>query len=343
MEKYNYVTLFNVNYLSRGLVMYHSLKAAAKDFTLYVVCFDDATYKILKDLHYPDLVPISLAEFENEDLLRVKPGRTAAEYCWTCSSSVIWHCVKTFQLDNCAYIDADMYFYADPARIWKEDPTASVYITLHNYSPAYDQSLVSGRFCVQFVGFKNTPEGMTVLKEWKDDCIAWCFNRVEDGKFGDQKYLDAWPGKYKGVHIVKDITAGLAPWNIQQFRVLNAHQVIQKNNGEKKDPLFFHFHGLKIYQERLVSFVSSYYDISGQAQDVFYRPYAKKLLDTEEWLSKTFASDYKVSFQPAPLEAFNLWKWLRFYIYDIRQDAKNINPKFTNNRFANNYTYKIHP
>jgi len=274
MEKYNYVTLFNLNYLSRGLVMYQSLNAVAANFTLYIVCFDDATYLILKKLNYPNLVPVSLKEFENEELLKIKPGRTAAEYCWTCSSSVIWYCMHTFKLNNCAYLDADMYFYSDPARIWNESLSSSVFITLHNYSSSYDQSAVSGRFCVQFVGFKNTEEGMQVLREWKDDCIAWCFNRVEDGKFGDQKYLDVWPQKYKGVHIVKDVTAGLAPWNIQQFKVINDREVIQKNTAKSISPVFFHFHGLKIFKNRMVSFTSSYYQIDKQTRKEFYAPYA---------------------------------------------------------------------
>lgn len=340
MEKYNYVTLFNINYLSRGLVMFRSLKAVSRNFTLYVVCFDDATYRLLQKLNEPALVPISLGEFETAELLRVKAERTVAEYCWTCSSSVILHCINTYQLTNCAYIDADMYFFSDPSQIWEESPTSSVYITLHNYSKPYDQSAVSGKFCVQFVGFRNTPEGMRVLSEWKDDCIAWCYNRVEDGKFGDQKYLDYWPEKYEGIHVVKNKTAGLAPWNIQQFRIFNNKQVVHRETGQQHVPVFFHFHGLKLFAERKVSYTSSYYHLGKKARQEFYYPYALQLLDAESELHRRFSSDYLVQLQSAPTQHITWYKVVRTYLSELKRNITHIHPKFTQQRLGTNYTYK---
>ena len=90
-------------------------------------------------------------------------------------------------------MDADLYFYQDPQILIDEIPkNKSVLITQHNYYPKYDQSKTSGIYCVQFMYFKNDNEGMKVLKWWRDKCIEWCYNRFEDGKFGDQKYLDDW-------------------------------------------------------------------------------------------------------------------------------------------------------
>ncbi len=341
MTKYNYVTIFNLNYLNRGLLLHKSLMAVAKNFDLYVICFDDATYNILKELNYNNLIPISLKEFEDEELLKIKPTRTAAEYCWTCSSASIWFCIKTFKLENCAYLDADMYFYSDPLKIWNENPNASVFITLHNYSPTYNQSKESGRFCVQFVGFKNTTESLKVLEEWRNNCINWCFNRIEDGKFGDQKYLDEWPEKYKEVHIVKDITAGLAPWNVDQFKITNTQSVINKRDKEESVPIFFHFHGLKVYQENVVSYTSHRYFLSKDVQNKIYLPYVKSLLVMDEFLRKIFKEKYDLKHEDSGFAPIAINEWLRFYLYDVRNDLKNINANFTKDRFKNNYTQKI--
>ena len=47
----NFVTLFDKNYMSRGIVLYNSLKEHCKqDFTFYVLAMDEVTEKYLKSL-----------------------------------------------------------------------------------------------------------------------------------------------------------------------------------------------------------------------------------------------------------------------------------------------------
>ena len=35
----NYCTLFDINYIDKGLAMYESLNRVAEDYTLFIVCF----------------------------------------------------------------------------------------------------------------------------------------------------------------------------------------------------------------------------------------------------------------------------------------------------------------
>jgi len=41
-----YVTLFDSNYLTRGLVMYSSLLRHAGEFHLWIICFEDLAYQL---------------------------------------------------------------------------------------------------------------------------------------------------------------------------------------------------------------------------------------------------------------------------------------------------------
>lgn len=280
MEKLNFCTLFNANYLSRGMVMYESLLKNCENFHLYVLAFDDETFAYINGLQAENLTAISLPEFEDEDLKRVKKERTAAEYCWTCSAASIHYCMTHYQLENCTYIDADMLFYANPRLILDEMKQDSVIITSHRYTATYDQSKISGTYCVQFVTFKNDERGMQVLNWWRERCIEWCYARVEDGKFGDQKYLDEFQTRFSGVHEAQQLGCGVAPWNVQQytFAFENGQFTGTETASGATFPLvFFHFHGLKFFEDDIVQFTGSLYSLTPEVQDQFFKPYVRLL------------------------------------------------------------------
>ena len=107
----NLCTLFDSFYLSRALVMYDSLIKTNFDFHLYVFAFDQLSYDILQKLNLEKITTVSLSEFEDEKLLSVKNIRTKAEYCWTSTPSIIQYSIKKFNLPDCTYIDADLYFF----------------------------------------------------------------------------------------------------------------------------------------------------------------------------------------------------------------------------------------
>ncbi len=290
----NFCTLFDSSYMSRGVALYRSLEEQAADFHLYILAFDDTCSEVLTKLNLNKATVITLPQFEDEDLLRVKAERTRGEYCWTSTSSLILYCIKTFGLTHCTYLDADMYFYQSPELLLNEIPEhCSVLITEHRYTPKYDQSATSGKYCVQFMYFKNDTKGMKVLNWWRDACIDWCYNRMEDGKFGDQKYLDNWTIQFEGVWELKHLGGGLAPWNCQQYsfeQTNNTFTAIEKKSGKIFPPVFYHFHGLRFYRKNSAIFADKYYLISPTVRKLFYYPYLKKIRAMEDEIKKVDSS-----------------------------------------------------
>lgn len=262
---YNYCTLFDSNYLTRGLALYESLKRHSTDFHLYIFAFDDRSLNLLKKLSLEYVTVIGLPEFEDKKLLAIKPTRTVGEYCWTCTPSVIKYCLDNYDIDNCTYVDADIYFFSDPSILIEEMQDKSVLITEHRYTPRYDQSSTSGIYCVQFMTFKHDRHAMLVLDWWREACLTWCFNRFEDGKFGDQKYLDDWPERFEGIHVLENLGGGVAPWNIQQYNL--------KANPFKL--VFYHFHGLQFIDSERV--LLSQYDLTKDDINIIYKPYISHL------------------------------------------------------------------
>jgi hypothetical protein len=289
----NFCTLFDSNYLSRGLVMYDSLLKSGCNFHLYVFAFNEDCLNTLKQLSPERMTVISLASFEDEELLRVKPLRSRAEYCWTCTSSTIQYVLDRFGVENCTYIDADLYFYGNPGVLIREaeDSGKSVMITSHRYTRRYDQSFLRGKYCVQFMYFKNDPQGREVLKWWRERCLEWCYARVEDGKFGDQKYLDDWTLRFSSVHEMQHSGGGIAPWNCQQYDFYKDSGILKgrcRKTGINFPVVFFHFHGVKLFTGKKAVYAPRSYTLERKVKEYFYRPYTELLWQKGKELSLLF-------------------------------------------------------
>jgi len=259
--------------------MYRSLEKYSSNFHLYIFAFDDDCYRILSELKLNKATIIRLCDFEDEQLLAIKSTRTTGEYCWTCTPSIILYSIQKFDLSNCTYLDADLFFYADPRVLIEEAEGASVIITPHRYSPMYEDSESGGTYCVQFVYFKNSDEGMAVLNWWREACIEWCYNRREPGRFGDQKYLDIWPSKFSGVHVLAHLGGGVAPWNVQQYDFEHKMGQIwgKELSSQRNFPvIFYHFHALK-YAEGNSFTLAGRNLISNNDIHFLYKPYVKAL------------------------------------------------------------------
>jgi len=311
----NFCTLFDSNYLTRGLALNNSLANVCPSYHLYVIAFDDNCYHYLKQANLPNLTPISLKDFEDQQLLAVKPTRSIAEYCWTCTPSTILYCIETFKLPSCTYIDSDMIFYRDPAILFDEVQNDSVLITPHRYTSQYDQSATHGIYCVEFMFFRNDEQGMIALRWWRERCIEWCYDHLENGKFGDQKYLDDWTSRFQGVKVLQHEGGGLAPWNIQQYvlsTVDNRLQVRNLRSGKSFPIVFFHFHGLKFYTDEMVSCSGSLYELKQQVKDIIYVPYIKELLSLAELLkSRGIGFNVSGARQPSPSKNATFFQYLK--------------------------------
>lgn len=242
----HFVTLFDSHYLPQGLCLYRSLEEQGEPFHLWIVAMDDACADALASFALRHATVVPLSEIETEALRAVKPGRSIAEYCWTLTPFLPSYVFERAPgLPRATYVDADVFFFQPPGMLIRElvDSGRDVLITEHAFAPEHVSALRYGRFCVQFVTFRNTAGGRRVLQWWQERCIEWCYAREEDGKFGDQKYLDEWPTRFAAeVHVLARVDRTLAPWNVEHH----------SRKGSPVQPVMYHFHGLKIVSPRRV-------------------------------------------------------------------------------------------
>ena len=292
----NFITLFDKNYLSRGLALYHSLVEQCGQFALYIVAMDSETEEYFKQENMDNRTIISLKQIEAfyPELVEIKKERSRAEYCWTLTPYSIQYAIKKYILESCIYIDADMFFYSNPKVLLEEAGNNSIIITEHRYTPEYDQAKTSGKYCVQFMFFKNDANGTEALEWWRQRCKEWCYARFEDGRFGDQKYLDDWITRFKGVYVPRHIGCGIASWNLQQYDFFTrANKIIVSDEitKEQKELIFAHYHSLKkiIYFRKNIWYLGDYY-FPNRSREILFIPYIKRLLDIERELKNSLIS-----------------------------------------------------
>ena len=226
MATRHFCTYFNAAYIWKGLALYESLKSVSNNFCFHVMALDDKTYEFLSNIHETSLVVENWKNYETEKFLELKKERTFAEYCWTCGPTIIQHFLCDNHLSDITYLDSDLMFYSSFEPIYNEIGGNSIAITRH-FSKMDAQS---GKFCVQFVYFRNDDNGNAALNWWKGECINWCYARYEDGKFGDQKYLDEFPIRFNSVKIIENRGAGIASWNMALYEFVNQTSIKYQGN-----------------------------------------------------------------------------------------------------------------
>lgn len=244
-----FCTLFDRNYVSRGLVLHRSLARVCDSFRLWVFCMDEESERVLRRLAPAQLQIVSLAELEARDpeLLSTKGDRTQVEYCWTATPSI---CLRTFELDPDAtavtYLDADLRFFSSPQVLFDELGDDATLIVPHRYAPEHrHKEPTSGTYNVEWLTFTRDEDGLAALEWWHDRCIEWCYFRWEDGKLGDQKYLEQFPVLFRRVRALGHPGGGLAPWNV------TAHELTEGRDGvphvDGLPLVFYHYHSLRLY------------------------------------------------------------------------------------------------
>lgn len=275
----HYVTLFDSLFLPQGLALYASMERHAGPYTLWILCVDEATYEVLARLRLPNIKLLALSQLETPELLAIKQGRSRGEYCWTLTPFAPRFVFEIApEVERVTYLDADLWFRKSPAPILREFTASGkgVLITDHAYAPEYDFTATSGQFCVQFMTF-HRERGEMVRKWWEARCLEWCFAHYEDGKFGDQKYLDDWPERFpEEVHVFSQKELLLAPWNVTRFPYGQA--------------VVYHFHGLRILAKKKVV-LAPQYSLPRLVVANIYEPY---LLDLKTVVMQLEYAEWKV-------------------------------------------------
>lgn len=291
-------TLLDSNYIDRAIVMIDSLVTTNESFLLYVITMDEKAYNLLRSINYPNVVLVKEEDIRDQKMERLKQERSNTEYCWTCTAASILYVLEKYNEPSCTYIDADMIFYQSPNILFDEIEKSKCDISVieHRFPNDLRKNLLlkeSGKYCVQFNTFFNNENGIKALKWWKEQCINNCSLELNGDSFGDQKYIEAIVEKFSNVYSISNLGAGVAPWNISDYRLNSIEKNIIKliyKNMISCDLIFYHFQGFRVIDDNKI-YTNAYSHLGRRDSNlmtVLYNDYINRIMDARKLLTEKY-------------------------------------------------------
>jgi hypothetical protein len=108
---------------------------------------------------------------------------------------------------------------------------------------------------------------------------------------------------FDGVHVLRHLGGGVAPWNIQQYTLVQEGSTlygIEKKTYAKFEVIFYHFHALRFLNNDQIEL--SVYRLSQSDRMYLYKPYVRHL----EMLTHTVGEQFVFLQKPVSVEGYTL-------------------------------------
>lgn len=181
-------------------------------------------------------------------------------------------CIKPFSIEyfftqkgyeTVCYLDPDIYLFSDFSYIYEKLDKFLVVTAPHITIPDYPYSgdtpdrgfLFNGISNFGFVGFKNSPKTLNVIRWWEDRLAKLCFGEMLWAVCTDQKWSDFFMAffNYDEIFFSNNLGLNVAPWNYFERKVTKVggefYVESRRGTSERRDKLVFcHFAGYNYKQ-----------------------------------------------------------------------------------------------
>lgn len=288
MRTFHFTTVVSSYYVYKFLAMQESLNQHCKNYQLFALCIDKQAYSILKRFNLKNVMLLKLSVLENDMLLAAKNSRNYHEYCWTLKPFILNYVMKVYKdTQYFAHLDSDLFFFSSPVQIINEAPMSSIFLTDHNNSDNFLHTYeTSGIYNTGFVCCKNDSTSNLAVEWWLTKCLEKCciVADVQEGLYGDQRYVELWPKLFPDVHVVNSKGANVAQWNIEGFKI---NEISGKVYVDNDNLIFYHFSGLSIISRNEFN-LSTFFKIGDNPARLIYMPYIKTLAKKIESIRRIY-------------------------------------------------------
>jgi hypothetical protein len=300
-----FCTSFDSAYLARGLVMLRSLWRHAPAAKVLVLALDGPCEDVLRD-RIPtaecagrlSIVTPAMLMKAQPVLAQARDGRSQWAFYATLKPALALFAFESHPPPSSVFfIDADTWFFDTPALLLDEIGTASIAVSPHRFHAATMHLAMYGLYNAGCIYWRSDDTARRAVAAWRNDCLASCSEVAgADGRFMNQGYLNLWPARYPGVHVISHPGCNLAPWNIDGHQLAGEASLTVDGS-----PLvFYHFHGL--VRDAAGTWGSHFPHLSRQpelARRAIYQPYIAAVEAERARLLKAHGIDGASSVRPA--------------------------------------------
>ncbi|PEB47520.1 glycosyl transferase [Bacillus pseudomycoides] len=315
----NYAMIISRERLIQGLTCYYSLESHSENFTIWICCMDDVTYRMLTNLKLKHAILIHVKDIENQELLSMKNERSLQEYCWTLKAPLCLHILNYYsEVDHIVYCDADMYFFTKPNIILDEWWKYSVFLCPQRGTTELEN--VHGIYQAGLIGFKNDSNSKDILRWWKDKCLEYCKNvyDIEMNRWGDQKYLDYIPNIFSNIKVMTHKGIDAAPWNVILNNSPSITKVEDKIFIDQDELIAFHFGSMQIINtNKFDLWKQESIEMDQSILKYIYIPYIEKIRKTCLLLYNAFGDSLTPLFT-RPVDESSIKNYLQYSSLQLR-------------------------
>lgn len=298
----HFCTYCDQGYAARLLCLHDSLRAQGQPFRLEVLCFDQATEAVVANVNSPMLVAIPLQELllADPEYAAARSSRSKVEFYFTSTPVLVRYCLmRDPGIQGMTYLDSDLYFFGAASLVFAEQGDASVGIVPHRFPSRLSELNKHGIYNVAWVSFRRDAAGLACVEWWRERCLEWCHDYLDQGRFADQGYLDEFPRKFPGVRILGHAGINAAPWNMDEKEIVSRSGRLYLND---QPLLFYHFQGIREllpgwFELGLKSYQTN---LTPELRHLIYLPYLRKLMAVQRGLRETHGIMPQLGFQRLP-------------------------------------------
>jgi hypothetical protein len=287
------------DYLCFGLALHESVREHAPDWTIHVVCLDETSQSVLRDLALEGLEPIPFEELEEAEpgLAVAREVRPRHDFVMTCKPFALRRVLAgSRQPAAVTWLDADAMCFAPLDPVLDELADASVLLAPQGVPAAFRWvEKRTGAFMGGLLTFRNDESGRNALDWWAARClVGGCPRAPDQHRFGDQKYLQDLPGLFAGVRVASNPELWLAPSNIERHEVSRG-SVGPLVNG--KPLVLYQYTGFRVLRKDGYETSFPPWRISTRERELLYEPFLARVRRTRQ-LVQSVAPDFDAGFTP---------------------------------------------